>query len=113
MPRCCSIFIQSEVVNFLLALARTWPASRITLPYHRNFSVMVVLPASGWLTMAKVRRFRISSVMGFRNSRVKGVKLATRDRRCLFKLRERDARARNMGRHRKGVQHGRIGFGTA
>ena len=44
---------------------------------------MVVLPASGWLTMAKVRRFRISSVMGFRNSRVKAalerlVKVATR-----------------------------------
>jgi hypothetical protein len=59
MPRCFSISIQSEVA----ARARfplTSPAWAMAPPYSRNFSVSVVLPASGWEMMAKVLRREIS-----------------------------------------------------
>jgi hypothetical protein len=47
----------------------TVPATAIALPISKSFSVMVVLPASGWEIMAKVRRFATSAawlVMGNR-----------------------------------------------
>ena len=34
----------------------TLPATWMALPSNRSFSVIVVLPASGWEMMAKVRR---------------------------------------------------------
>src|SRR3990172_8089238 len=60
MPRCRSISIQSEVAWRLARRALTEPARWIAPPYSNSFSVSVVLPASGWLMMAKVRRRRIS-----------------------------------------------------
>ncbi len=63
MPRSCSIFIQSDLVRRPSPLARTWPASWIAPPLSNNFSVSVVLPASGWAMMAKVRR-RAASAPG-------------------------------------------------
>jgi hypothetical protein len=42
---------------------RTSPATWIAPPNHNSFSVSVVLPASGWEMMAKVRRRRISESM--------------------------------------------------
>ena len=48
--------IQSEVAALRPFLARTMPASWMAPPYHRSFSVSVVLPASGCEMMAKVRR---------------------------------------------------------
>ncbi len=62
MPRSFSISIQSEVACTPDFLPFTVPAMRIRLPYNSTFSVMVVLPASGWEMMAKVRRLLISSV---------------------------------------------------
>src|SRR5689334_10338485 len=55
MPRSCSIPIQSEAVVLPPLRPRTMPAVRIRPEYKRSFSVNVVLPASGWLMMAKVR----------------------------------------------------------
>src|SRR4051812_36318109 len=64
MPRCCSSAIQSDVAERRSCRAFTAPASLASAPpYSRNFSVSVVLPASGWLMMAKVRRTRASSTM--------------------------------------------------
>ena len=60
MPRCFSISIQSEVAARVFFLPFTWPAWAMAPPYSRNFSVRVVLPASGWEMMAKVRRRLIS-----------------------------------------------------
>ena len=60
MPRCFSISIQSEVAARVFFLPFTWPAWAMAPPYKRNFSVSVVLPASGWLMIAKVRRRLIS-----------------------------------------------------
>ena len=42
-------------------LPLTTPAWAMAPPYSRNFSVNVVLPASGWEMMANVRRRLISS----------------------------------------------------
>ena len=56
MPRSCSIPIQSEAVVLPPLRPRTMPAVRIRPEYKSSFSVSVVLPASGWLMMAKVRR---------------------------------------------------------
>ena len=56
MPRCCSIFIQSDRARRLLPRARTSPAWWIAPPASNSFSVSVVLPASGCEMMAKVRR---------------------------------------------------------
>jgi len=60
MPRCFSNSIQSEVVALWALRAVTEPASCTAPPYRRNFSVNVVLPASGWEMMANVRRRAIS-----------------------------------------------------
>ena len=56
MPRCRSIFIQSELVWRRPALAFTSPASWMAPPKSSSFSVRVVLPASGCEMIAKVRR---------------------------------------------------------
>ena len=65
MPRSRSIFIQSERVRRCSPRARTAPAARIAPPASSRFSVSVVLPASGWEMMAKVRR-RAASAAGVR-----------------------------------------------
>ncbi len=62
IPRCFSISIQSEVAVFLILLDFTAPAIWIAPPKRSSFSVRVVLPASGWEMMAKVRLRAISSV---------------------------------------------------
>ena len=56
IPRCCSIFIQSDRARRLLPRARTSPARWIAPPNSSSFSVRVVLPASGCEMIAKVRR---------------------------------------------------------
>src|SRR3546814_8917623 len=69
IPRCFSISIQSEVAWRSDLRDFTVPATAIALPISKSFSVMVVLPASGWEIMAKVRRFATSAaclVMGNR-----------------------------------------------
>jgi hypothetical protein len=53
--------MKSEAVLFRILFDFTAPATWIAPPNRRNFSVSVVLPASGWLMMANVRRFCISS----------------------------------------------------
>jgi hypothetical protein len=47
MPLFCSNSIQSEVAERLPERALTDPATAIEPEYKRNFSVKVVLPASG------------------------------------------------------------------
>src|SRR5882757_677069 len=66
MPRSRSIFIQSERVLRRSPLALTWPARVIAPPNSSSFSVSVVLPASGWEMIAKVRRRATSSASGER-----------------------------------------------
>ena len=61
MPRCFSISIQSEVAWRSDLRDFTVPATSMALPISSSFSVMVVLPASGWEMMAKVRRFATSA----------------------------------------------------
>ena len=61
MPRCFSISIQSEVAWRLALRPLTAPAIWIAPENSSSFSVSVVLPASGWEMMAKVRRRRVSS----------------------------------------------------
>src|SRR5262245_15743949 len=56
MPRSCSSFIQSDVAWRAARRDLTEPARWIAPPYSNSFSVRVVLPASGWLMIAKVRR---------------------------------------------------------
>ena len=56
MPRCCSIFIQSERARRASPRALTAPATWIAPPNSSSFSVSVVLPASGCEMIAKVRR---------------------------------------------------------
>src|SRR5512135_1160401 len=58
MPRCFSISIQSEVAWREALRAFTEPAIWIAPENSSSFSVSVVLPASGWEMMAKVRRRR-------------------------------------------------------
>src|SRR6186997_3335629 len=60
MPRCFSISIQSEVAWREALRAFTEPAIWIAPENSSSFSVSVVLPASGWEMMAKVRRRRTS-----------------------------------------------------
>ena len=54
IPLCCSISIQSLVANFPVFFPLTVPASLIAPPNNNNFSVKVVLPASGWDIIANV-----------------------------------------------------------
>src|SRR5690349_13220238 len=61
MPRCFSISIQSEVAWREALRALTEPAIWIAPENSSSFSVSVVLPASGWEMMAKVRRRRVSA----------------------------------------------------
>ena len=56
MPRCFSMSIQSEVAWRPLLRPLTVPASWIAPENSSSFSVSVVLPASGWEMMPKVRR---------------------------------------------------------
>src|SRR5277367_2352487 len=60
MPRCCSRRIQSEVAWRVALRPFTVPAIWMAPPNRSNFSVSVVLPASGWEIMAKVLRRLIS-----------------------------------------------------
>ena len=62
MPRSRSTAIQSERTRRRAPRALTSPASWIAPPNSSNFSVRVVLPASGCEMIAKVRRRAISSV---------------------------------------------------
>src|SRR5579885_3416909 len=62
MPRSFSSAIQSEVAWRAALRLFTEPAIWIAPPNSSSFSVSVVLPASGWLMMANVRRRRVSSV---------------------------------------------------
>ncbi len=64
MPRSRSIAIQSERVARRSRLALTWPARLMAPPNNSSFSVSVVLPASGWEMMAKVRRRSTSAASG-------------------------------------------------
>src|SRR6188474_1076154 len=61
MPRCFSISIQSDVACREALRAFTEPAIWIAPENSSSFSVSVVLPASGWEMMAKVRRRRTSA----------------------------------------------------
>ena len=56
IPRCCSIFIQSDRARRAWPRALTSPARWIAPPCSNSFSVSVVFPASGWEMIAKVRR---------------------------------------------------------
>src|SRR5450631_1682586 len=67
MPRSRSIFIQSERVLRRSPLALTCPARLMAPPNSSNFSVSVVLPASGCEMMAKVRRRATSAASGERD----------------------------------------------
>ncbi len=58
MPRSCSMLIQSDVACGPF-LPLTEPATWMAFPSSRSFSVIVVLPASGWEMIAKVLRFSI------------------------------------------------------
>ena len=58
MPRCFSISIQSDVACRAALRALTEPAIWMAPENSSSFSVSVVLPASGWEMMAKVRRRR-------------------------------------------------------
>src|ERR1700712_5803478 len=60
MPRCFSISIQSDVACRAALRAFTDPAIWIAPENSSSFSVSVVLPASGWEMIAKVRRRRVS-----------------------------------------------------
>ena len=61
IPRSCSTFIQSLVANFPVFFPFTVPASRIAPLKYNNFSVSVVLPASGCEIIANVFLDSISS----------------------------------------------------
>src|SRR5699024_12436570 len=60
LPRCCLTTIQSYVSCLAAFLPFTEPAILIAPPNNRSFSVIVVLPASGWAIMAKVLRLATS-----------------------------------------------------
>jgi hypothetical protein len=62
MPRSRSTAIQSERTRRRSPRAFTSPANWIAPPNSSNFSVSVVLPASGCEMIAKVPRRRVSSV---------------------------------------------------
>ena len=63
MPRSRSTAIQSERTRRRPPRALTSPANWIGPPNSSNFSLKVVLPASGCEMIAKVRRRAISSVI--------------------------------------------------
>ena len=63
MPRSCSIFIQSERDRRRSPRALTSPAMWMAPPANSSFSVKVVLPASGWEMIAKVRRGALAADM--------------------------------------------------
>src|SRR3954462_3241237 len=65
MPRCFSISIQSDVAWREALRPFTAPAIWIAPENSSSFSVSVVLPASGWEMMAKVRRRRVSAAKGW------------------------------------------------
>ena len=67
MPRSRSTAIQSERTRRRSPRAFPSPANWIPPPKSSNFSVSVVLPASGCEMIAKVRRREISSVSGLTN----------------------------------------------
>src|ERR1700694_1680205 len=69
IPRCLSISMKSLVACFLILLLFTAPAVCIAPPNNRNFSVRVVLPASGWEMIAKVFRLLISLIYFIISSR--------------------------------------------
>jgi len=62
MPRARSTAIQPERTHRRSPRALTSPANWIAPPNSSNYSVSVVLPASGCEMIAKVRRREISSV---------------------------------------------------
>src|SRR4051812_50036426 len=64
IPRCFSISIQSDVAWREALRPFTAPAIWIAPENSSSFSVSVVLPASGWEMMAKVRRRRGSAAKG-------------------------------------------------
>src|ERR1700712_4801973 len=72
IPRCFSISIQSDVAWRSDLRDFTVPATEIALPISKSFSVMVVLPASGWEMMAKVRRFATSAACWVMGNRLRG-----------------------------------------
>ena len=61
IPRCRSMSMKSEDVLFRILFDFTAPATWIAPPNSRNFSVSVVLPASGCEMMAKVLLLRVPS----------------------------------------------------
>ena len=63
-PRSFSRAIQSEVAWRSDFLALTVPAKLIAPPSSKSFSVIVVLPASGWEMIAKVRRRATCRLLG-------------------------------------------------
>ena len=65
IPLSFSISIQSDTACLEFAFPLTDPAVLIAPPYKRNFSVSVVLPASGWEMIAKVLLRPISCSMLF------------------------------------------------
>src|SRR5512137_1329126 len=67
MPRCFSSSSQSEVAWRAALRPLTVPANWIAPPNSSNFSVSVVLPASGWEMIAKVRRRATSAASGVRD----------------------------------------------
>jgi hypothetical protein len=71
MPRCRSISIKSLVACFLILLLFTAPAVCIAPPNNKNFSVSVVLPASGCEMIAKVFRLFISLSYFIRGAKVR------------------------------------------
>src|SRR5450830_1520764 len=79
MPRCFSISIQSDVAWRLALRPFTAPAIWMAPENSSSFSVSVVLPASGWEMMAKVRRRRVS---GAYDTVILGEGRAVRDGRC-------------------------------
>ena len=62
MPRSFSMSIQSETACLAELFPLTEPAVWMLPVYKRSFSVRVVLPASGWLMIANVRREEIWSL---------------------------------------------------
>ena len=61
IPLSFSISIQSDTACLAVAFPFTLPARLMAPPYNRNFSVSVVLPASGCEIMAKVLLLLISA----------------------------------------------------
>src|SRR4051812_39159158 len=108
MPRCFSISIQSEVAWREALRALTEPAIWIAPENSNSFSVSVVLPASGWEMMAKVRRRRtsgLSSLMGRQVSPERraaiSAPVARRRRRGECRGRDAAARPRRHDQHRQ------------